>query len=31
MDNPNQVQSEYGADQIQGLEGREAGRKIPGR
>ena len=30
MDNPNQVQSEYGADQIQILEGLEAGRKRPG-
>ena len=30
MDNPNQVQSEYGADQIQILEGLEAIRKRPG-
>ena len=29
MDNPNQVQSEYGADQIQILEGLEAVRKRP--
>ena len=30
MDNPNQVQNEYGADQIQILEGLEAVRKRPG-
>ena len=30
MDNPNQVQSEYGADQIQILVGLEAVRKSPG-